>query len=97
MPIATRHVAVGTTVAAVLQHIELDLVFQLIGSVCGSMVILIIPGFLWARLGTGAPNSATRVLPASVLILAGVVVLVAGTAVTLKEMSQPKPEVTKSC
>ena len=51
-----------------------------------------------ARLGTGAPSSATRVLPAALLIFAGVVVLVAGSAVTLKEMlNQPKEEVAKSC
>jgi hypothetical protein len=80
----------GTTIVAIFNGIKLDLVFQLIGSVCGSAVILIIPGLLWVRFGSGKPGSTWRLLPSILLPLVGGVVMVAGTLVTVQEMLQAK-------
>ena len=62
---------------------------QLVGAVGGGSVILIVPGCLWARLGTGAPTSATRLLPPVVLIAVGLFIMIAGTYVTLSEIVNP--------
>lgn len=80
----------GTAIAA---GSSLALVFQLIGAVCASTVILILPGVLWARLGTGSASSCKRVLPAAAMIVVGVFILITGTGVTVEQMmsqSQPK-------
>ena len=79
-------VVLGTTIWAVLNQIKLDLVFQLIGSVCGSAVILVVPGFLWNELGSGPPHSLCRLIPSAVLILCGLFIMGAGTLVTVNEM-----------
>ena len=61
-------------------------VFKLIGSICGSAVILIIPGALWLRHGTGARTSPTRLGPAVSLIVVGVFIFGAGSVLTLQDM-----------
>ena len=83
-------VVLGVTIFATLNDIKLDLIFQLIGSICGSAVILIMPGFLWAALGSGPPRSLGRLLPAAVLIVIGFFIMGAGTYVTVDEMLHPK-------
>jgi len=78
--------ALGVAIFAVGNDIKLDLIFQLIGAIAGSSVILIIPGLLWARLGTGPPSSCQRVLPAVLLLGTGGFILVTGTVVSLQEL-----------
>jgi len=84
-------VVCAATIGATASGFHLDKVFALIGSICGSAVILIIPGALWARLGTGAKFSCTRLLPALVLGAVGLFILCAGTAVTILELAAGNP------
>ena len=79
-------VVLVVTIGAMIAGIHLDLVFQLIGAICGSTVILIIPGFLWARHGTG--SAVGRLVPAVGLSATGLFILGAGTFVTLQEMME---------
>lgn len=79
-------VVLVVTIGAMIAGIHLDLVFQLIGAICGSTVILIIPGFLWARHGTG--SAVGRLIPAVGLSATGLFILGAGTFVTLQEMME---------
>jgi amino acid permease len=71
---------------AILAGSQLALVFQLVGAIAGSAVILLIPGALWAIRGNGASCSFSRLFPAVLLIIAGLFILITGTMVTLEQM-----------
>uniref|UniRef100_A0A7S2DI95 Amino acid transporter transmembrane domain-containing protein n=1 Tax=Haptolina brevifila TaxID=156173 RepID=A0A7S2DI95_9EUKA len=79
--------AFGVTAFAIINKIQLDLVFQLIGAIAGSSVILIIPAIIWFIAG---PRAISTYLPAAALLVCGIIVMGAGTFVTLQEMSGGK-------
>ena len=70
-------------------------VAQLVGAIGGGSVILIVPGCLWAKLGTGSAFSLTRLAPPVVLSLVGFFIMIAGTYVTIKDIVSP-PNATMS-
>ena len=68
---------------------SLEIVFGLIGALCGSAVILIIPGVLWAKLGAGEEKSLRRVGPAVLLVSVGLFVMVGGVAAEIIQIINP--------
>ena len=76
----------GVAGFAVLNNIKLDIIFQLLGAIVGASVILIIPGLLWARVGSGRPGSLVRVAPSAVLIILGLFLMFTGTFASLQEL-----------
>ena len=61
---------------------DLGVVFALTGAICGSSVIFICPGFFWYR--HGPKSDFWRKGPAYAVWFIGVVVMIMGTAITLK-------------